>query len=139
MLARAGSGLVIDGNAIATVSEPGVLTSIFGWPLLLWTIRVGLFIVFVAAIAVFLLLVARFFRFKHIRAMVSAPLPQFKEVGGKFAGVEATAKLLEADAATAQQLDAVNKRIDDLVEYIGKIAALVAETDAGSGEVNEQA
>ncbi len=138
MLPPAGGWLVIDPNSAAAAAEPGVLTSIFGWPLLLWTIRVGLFIVFVVAIAVFLLLAARFFRFKDIRAMVSAPLPQFKEVGGKFAGVEATAKLLEADAATAQQLDAVNKRIDDLVEYVGKIAALVAETD-GTGEADEQA
>src|SRR4051794_9141959 len=140
MLVLAGGCLVVDGSSAAAASaEPSVFASIFGWPPLLWTIRLILLIVILGGMFVLALVFSRFFRKDHIRRLWNAPLPQFKEFGGKIAGMEATAKLADADIATEAQIEALNKRIDELVEYVRLAAEVAAEPEPQPEDRNEQA
>jgi hypothetical protein len=107
--------LVIDGGpGGAAAPDPGVLASIFGWPPVLWTLRLVLLIVILAGTFVLGLVFARFFRREHIRRLWNAPLPQFKEIGGKFAGMEASAKLFESYLDLQRQLTELKERLDGL-------------------------
>jgi hypothetical protein len=105
--------------ADAAADPPGVLSSIFGWEPMVWTIRVGLLVVFSVTLYIFILNTLRFFR------PVLGPLPRLRQIGGKIAGVEATASLADSDASISQRLTAVNERMLDLVQYVEGLAAQV--------------
>jgi hypothetical protein len=114
--------LVIDGGpGGAAAPDPGVLASIFGWPPVLWTLRLVLLIVILGGAFVLGLVFARFFRREHIRRLWNAPLPQFKEIGGKFAGMEASAKLTAADADLQQQIERMGEQIRSLADSVAAL------------------
>jgi len=139
MLALGGC-LVIDGSSGApSTAKPGVIASIFGWPPVLWTIRIVLLIVILAGAFLVMLLFVRFFRRDSIKTLWKAPLPHFKEFGGKFAGMEATAKLADANVATEAQLAELNKRIDELVVYVQSVVAVAEEPETDQLPPHEQA
>jgi hypothetical protein len=121
MLTLAGC-LVIDGGpGGAAAPDPGVLASIFGWPPLLWTLRLVLLIVVVAGTFVLALVFSRFFRREHVRRLWNAPLPQFKEIGGKFAGMEASAKLIETDRELQRQVSEVREQMEKLAVSVAAL------------------
>jgi hypothetical protein len=66
--------------------------------------------------------------------MFTADLPVVRAVGGKFAGVEATAQLAAADEATGTQLEVVNKRLDELHDFVQTLARVVAELPSEGAE-----
>jgi hypothetical protein len=114
--------LVIDGGpGGASAPDPGVLASIFGWPPVLWTLRLVLLIVILAGTFVLGLVFARFFRREHIRRLWNAPLPQFKEIGGKFAGMEASAKLAETDQELQRQIVQMGEQLKTLSDSVAKL------------------
>lgn len=114
---------LIGGAPAAT--QPGVLTSIFGWEPVVWMIRVSLLVVCGVALYIFILNTLRFFRLSNAWAMITGPLPRLTQLGGKIAGVEATASLASSDTAMADQLRTVNTRIDDLEAHVDAVTALV--------------
>jgi hypothetical protein len=130
----AGGSLAVHGGVAQAAEPSGVIGNVLGWWPLLWTIRVALLIVVLAGSGVFFLLVARFFRWKHIKVMFTADLPVVRTVGGKFAGVEATAQLAAADEATGTQLEVVNKRLDELHDFVQTLARVVAELPSEGAE-----
>lgn len=134
MFALAGC-LVIDGGpGGAAAPDPGVLASIFGWPPVLWTLRLVLLIVILAGTFVVGLVFARFFRREHIRRLWNAPLPQFKEIGGKFAGMEASAKLAETDQDLQRQILRMDSRLDELATWVEIQKKLTANANGGSDD-----
>jgi hypothetical protein len=66
---------------------------IIEWLPLIWTLRVSLLIVIAGGAYLYVLLIARFFRWGTIRDMVLADPPQVESVGGEFAGAKAEVKL----------------------------------------------
>ena len=114
MVVLAGCFVIDCSPGGAAAPDPGVLASIFGWPPVLWTLRLVLLIVVLAGTFVLGLIFARFFRREHIRRLWNAPLPQFREIGGKFAGMEASAKLIETDQDLQRQLTDMNERLNRL-------------------------
>lgn len=86
---------------------------IIEWLPLIWTLRIGLLIVLAGGAYLYVLLIARFFRWKNIRAMVLAKLPQVESVGGEFAGAKAELKLSQ---------HATSSLDERVVELEGKMA-----------------
>lgn len=62
----------------------------------------------------FLLLLARFLRPKHVWALMKASPPILDEVGGEFAGAKASVKF----AAQGQALEAVQQRVAHLEKVV---------------------
>lgn len=140
MLAFTGGCLVIDGTSgTPAATEPGVIASIFGWPPVLWTLRLVLLMVIAGGAYLLVLLFSRYFRRDSINTLWRAPLPQFKEFGGKFAGMEATAKLADANVASEAQIAEMNKRMDELVVYVKSIVAVAEEPEPDQRPSDEQA
>ena len=101
--------------------KPGAAASLVGWPPILWTARVGLLIVLTVTLYLFALATLRFFRRANIRHMYDAPLPRLKEGGVKFAGMEATATLVDSDLSAARQIEALNHRLEAMADYIARL------------------
>lgn len=114
-----------------SAASPGILHGIFGWWPMLWIMRIGLLTLFGTLFYIYVVNVLRFFRPSSAKAMITGPLPRLRQVGGKIAGVEATASLAENDASTGQQLDRVNQRIDDLMKRMERLAAMVGQAAPG--------
>jgi hypothetical protein len=125
-------------DGLAQAASPGIIGDVLGWWPLLWTIRVALLIVVVTGTGVFLLLVARFFRWKHMKEMFTADLPVVRTVGGKFAGVEATAQLAAADEAAGKQLELVSRRLDELHDFVQTLARVVADVPSEGTEDDDE-
>ena len=79
-------------------------------------------VVLIDGLALFTLLTARFFRWRHVKQLVLADLPRVQSVGGAIGGTKATVELasdrdeqiaeLNAAVATLQRrLDAVTSRL----------------------------
>jgi len=122
---------------------------LLGWPPIFWTARVLIFILLVGGGSILVLLMARFFRPDSIRRMLSARLPEFREVGGsaeilgqKF---EATGKLVEAvelakdaDRIRDQQVEGLATRLTELENghqsLVRAMRVLVEGEDPENGE-----
>ena len=79
MRTEAWRSTAVSRRRLNRLASPRVL----GWWPLLWTIRAALLIVVLTGSSVFLLLIARFFRWKHVKEMFTADLPVVRTVGGK--------------------------------------------------------
>ena len=85
---------------------------IVAWPPVLWTLRICLVILFAGGSFIALLYLARFFRPKHIRRLVTADLPAFRKVGG-------TAKLMGQELAINAELDSErDKQLTNLYDRL---------------------
>lgn len=104
---------------------------------MVWTMRIGLLTLFGTLLYIYVLNLVRFFRPSNIREVITGPLPRLRQVGGKIAGVEATASLVENDATVTAQLAEVKVQIRTLAERLELLAAQT-EMTAG-GETDEQA
>jgi len=62
---------------------------IFGYPAVYWSVRIFVMLVTASAGWMVLLMLARFFRPKHILAMVRADPPKVDEISGEFRGFKA--------------------------------------------------
>lgn len=111
-----------SGAGLAAGS-PGVLHGIFGWWPMVWTIRVALLTLFGTLLYVYVLNILRFFRPANARAMITGPLPRLRQVGGKIAGVEATASLADADTVTAEQMAEMRSKLEALSARIDSLAS----------------
>lgn len=84
------------------------MRGILEWLPLIWTLRIGLLILLLGGAYLYVLLVARFFRWTNIRAMVLADPPRVESVGGEFAGAKAELKLFQT-AQNEQQVSVENR------------------------------
>ncbi|HEU0052936.1 MAG TPA: hypothetical protein VFQ39_07150 [Longimicrobium sp.] len=89
---------------------------IFGWPLVVWMARIALVTVMGCGAWMLIVLLARYFRPKHVWALMKADLPRLTEVGGEFAGARATVKF-----------EGQNRALDALAERVAALEA-AAET-----------
>jgi hypothetical protein len=92
------------------------MPTVFRWIPLLWTLRVSALIVLVVGVLVYLLLAARFFRWKHLKALLRADLPRVRSVGGELAGTKATIEL--ADAAAEERIASLAARVEALERIV---------------------
>lgn len=98
------------------------MNGIMQWPPIIWTVRIGLLILVGGSAYLFVLLIARFFRWTNIRTMVLAALPRVESVGGEFAGARAELKLSQS---THSGLDG---RVADLeTKMVRVLAALPSD------------
>ena len=104
------------------------MSRIFDWPALIWTLRIALVIVVSCGVYLFGLLIARFFRWKVIRAMVLADPPRVESVGGEFAGAKAELKLFQhAHSSLDERVANLETRMDRVM------VAMDARDQARSG------
>jgi len=90
---------------------------------MVWTIRIALIVLLSTLLYIYLLNILRFFRPSNTRAMITGPLPRIQQLGGKIAGVEATASLARTDALATEQVAEVSGNLANLVEYLKGLAA----------------
>jgi hypothetical protein len=88
---------------------------ILQWPPILWTLRIVILILLIGGTMVLMLLTARFFRWKHVKALFRAELPQVHSVGGEFGGTKATVQLVRKQH---EEMEAVIARIDGLEKMV---------------------
>jgi hypothetical protein len=69
--------------------------TVLGWPLVVWALRIALFVVLVGCSYVYLLLITPFFRPANIRRMVLADLPRVRTLGAEIAGTRAEVELVQ--------------------------------------------
>lgn len=98
---------------------------------MLWTVRVGLLVLSLSLLYIFLLNVLKFFRPSNVREVVTGPLPRLRQVGGKIAGVEATASLADANTVTAEQLEEIRSKMEALSDRIDSLASQAERTSEG--------
>lgn len=91
------------------------------WPPVLWTLRLVTLIVLAAiGLAVFLLL-ARFLRPMHLKAMLMADIPRVSEIGGEVAGNKIAIKL---DQTQSAQIEALVSQVAVLETNMRRLAEL---------------
>lgn len=90
------------------------MDSVLHWTPLFWALRIAIFVVVVDCLGLFALVTARFFRWKHMRRLVLADLPEVRRLGGQGAGAGATVEL--ADARDVQ--------IATLTEQVAELKAI---------------
>jgi hypothetical protein len=95
------------------------MSRIFDWPALIWTLRIALVIVVSCGVYLFGLLIARFFRWKVVRAMVLADPPRVESVGGEFAGAKAEVKLAQQVASRLEE------RVVDLEAKVERVTTII--------------
>jgi len=88
---------------------------ILQWPPILWTLRIVILILLIGGTTVLMLLSARFFRWRHVKALFRAELPQVHSVGGEFAGTKATVQLVRKQH---EEMEAVIARLDGLEKMV---------------------
>ncbi|HET7461841.1 MAG TPA: hypothetical protein VFJ82_11365 [Longimicrobium sp.] len=104
---------------------------------MLWTVRVGLLTLFGSLLYIYVLNVLRFFRPANAKAMITGPLPRLRQVGGKIAGVEATASLAESDESLGREVEVVNRRVSNVLRYLDGLSAHVGYPAPGEGHDDE--
>lgn len=97
------------------------MDSVLHWPPVVWALRIGLVVVVMDGLGLFTLLTARFFRWKHVKRLLLADLPQIRSVGGQVAGAGATVELAQNPrdrqiALLEQRMEELRRRLDDLME-----------------------
>jgi len=83
---------------------------LFLWPPILWTLRVSVLILLSTSTMVFMLLIARFFRWKHLKLLLKAELPRIQSIGGEFGGTKASVQLARQDD---DRIEKVLQRMDE--------------------------
>ena len=98
------------------------MDGILEWPPIIWTVRITLLILVGGGAYLFVLLIALFFRWTNVRAMV---LADPESVGGEFAGAKAELKLFQS---TRSGLDG---RVADLeAKMVHVLAAIPPDKDS---------
>lgn len=100
------------------------MNGILEWPPIIWTVRIALLILVGGAAYLFVLLIARFFRWTNIRTMLLADPPSVESVGGEFAGAKAELKLFQN---TRSGLD--GGRVADLEAKMDRVLAAITSDD----------
>lgn len=94
------------------------MDSVLHWTPLFWALRIATLVVVLDGLGLFALVTARFFRWKHVRRLVLADLPEVRRLGGQVAGAGATVELVEArDGQIAEinrKIEELRRRMDDL-------------------------
>lgn len=90
------------------------------WLPIVWALRVATLVVLVDGLALFALLTARFFRWRHVKQLVLADLPRVQSVAGGIGGTRAAVELVSGEAeqiaVLSERLAALQRRVDVLVE-----------------------
>lgn len=95
------------------------MEAILEWPPIIWTVRITLLILVGGGAYLFVLLIARFFRWTNVRAMVLADPPRVESVGGEFAGAKAELKLFQLERS------GLDHRVETLEEQVARLGAQV--------------
>ena len=120
------------------------MTQILDFWLVVWTVRLLIITFGVGSSFIALLYLARFFRPKHIRALLTAELPTFKHVAAE---VKVLGQELKASGDLVLEINreesAVMRRLEILEEQVRSLLGIVRRTvgprvtlegnDAGSG------
>jgi len=95
------------------------MDSVLHWPPVVWALRIALVVVRVDGLGLFTLVTARFFRWKHVKRLVLADLPQIRSVGGQVAGAGATVEL-EQDKSNVQ-IALLEQRVEELYRRVEEL------------------
>jgi septal ring factor EnvC (AmiA/AmiB activator) len=98
---------------------------IIEWLPLIWTLRIGLLILVAGGAYLYVLLIARFFRWRTIRDMVLAEPPRVESVGGEFAGAKAEVKLAQQAASNLE------KRVAELEATVERVTTMITARSFG--------
>ena len=113
------------------------MDDIFGWPPLLWTLRVSALIVAGGVSATIALYFSRFLRPKHLWRLLTAELPKFEKVGGSVTvlGQELAASAT-LDTAREREINALDRRVTILEEQVRDFGEFVGKAlkSAQAGE-----
>lgn len=102
------------------------MQSLLQWPPVLWALRIVTLVVLVDGLALFALVTARFFRWKHVKQLVLADLPRVQSVGGGIGGTKATVELATGEA---EQIAALGERVAALQQRLDVLVRAVEEED----------
>ena len=80
------------------------MSDVLSFPGAYWTVRIMATVFMAGATWLAVLVLARFFRPRHIKALVLADLPKLDEIGGEFGGVKARIRF-NAQASTLSSLE----------------------------------
>lgn len=105
---------------------------IIEWLPLIWTLRISLLIVIAGGAYLYVLLIARFFRWRTIRDMVLADPPKVESVGGEFAGAKAEVKLSQNSNET--QIAMMQDRLKGFRQELDQIIASSKRTPDEEGQ-----
>ncbi|HEU0015230.1 MAG TPA: hypothetical protein VFQ45_16180 [Longimicrobium sp.] len=94
---------------------------ILDWLPLIWTIRVALLIVVGVSAALFVLFLARYFRWSSIKQLVMSDLPRIKSLGGEFAGTKGEVHFQEAQVLRAEGIEARLQFLEDRYEQLHRL------------------
>lgn len=98
---------------------------IIEWLPLIWTLRIGMMIVVAGGAYLYVLLIARFFRWRTMRDMVLADPPKVESVGGEFAGAKAE---VERARQVASNLE---KRVAELEATVERVTTMITARSLG--------
>lgn len=93
------------------------MSGVLEWPPIIWTLRIALLILVAGAAYLFVLLIARFFRWTNIRSMVLAEPPRVESVGGEFAGAKGEVRLFHLERS------GLDHRVATLEEQVARLGA----------------
>ena len=92
------------------------------WFPIVWALRIVTLVVLVDGLALFTLLTARFFRWKHVKQLVLADLPRVQRLGGAIGGTNATVELAsdhdEQVAALRERVATLQRTLDAVVSQV---------------------
>ena len=99
------------------------MDSVLHWTPVFWALRVATLVLIVDSLGLFALVTARFFRWKHVKRLVLADLPEVRRLGGQVAGAGATVELAEArDGQLAQMEQSVEELRRKLDLLMGRLS-----------------
>ena len=99
------------------------MNDLWAYPAVYWAARIVLVLLLAVAGWLLLLHCARYFRPRHIRAMLTAELPKVEEFGAEFRGFKATVRF----NAQATALNVLENRIDAVESAIGRLWTITEE------------
>jgi hypothetical protein len=99
------------------------MSHIFTYPGVYWIARVMAMVVMLGGTWLIILVLARFFRPKHVVALVRADPPNVEEVGGEFGGLKARVRF----NAQASALKVLEHRIIQVEGAVGQLFAITGE------------
>lgn len=94
------------------------MNGVFGWPPVVWSLRIALLVLVAGCTYLYLLLIAPFFRPANVRRMLAADIPRVRSLGAEFAGTRG-----EVEFAQDAKVTALTEGSDELARIAGKEAS----------------
>ncbi|HET7232974.1 MAG TPA: hypothetical protein VFJ16_23395 [Longimicrobium sp.] len=110
------------------------MNHVLGYPGVYWSARIFVMLVMAITAWIVLLMLARFFRPKHILAMIRADPPKVEELGAEFRGFKAMIRF----NAQAAALNVLESRMADVESAVGRLWSITEEHSRALAELSPE-